>query len=373
MNTLIFDTKSMNVTVTDYTYNVIQHDMAVFQINQNRILNTIVRNLSGESDADYLYQHESYQSLIERIVDACINEFKQPSRSANVTRVKIENLYKEQFYAEKNQPIHGQSLRFTLSKQSVEQLYSISGIPKETLIGYPVSNSGEPCYKSVTKYLGRLFEAYSNLAIKDREKCLFADNFEIIETAISEQKCITVNILKQGEIKTLQIKPYKILADIFTEYYYLVGYSCEYPNGEFEIATFRLSRLNNPKKCRGDYLSQNEIFSLEQRLDDVSPAYIQNKAVEVKVIMTRTGEEKYFRILHNRPNAISKETLFDKGSDYIVEYTFFSSEFQIANYFHQFGADAVITKPHQLHDKQKEWFSQAAMTYEQKQLPSALR
>ena len=331
MNTLIFDTKSMNVTVTDYTYNVIQHDMAVFQINQNRILNTIVRNLSGESDADYLYQHESYQSLIERIVDACIK------------------------------------------KQSVEQLYSISGIPKETLIGYPVSNSGEPCYKSVTKYLGRLFEAYSNLAIKDREKCLFADNFEIIETAISEQKCITVNILKQGEIKTLQIKPYKILADIFTEYYYLVGYSCEYPNGEFEIATFRLSRLNNPKKCRGDYLSQNEIFSLEQRLDDVSPAYIQNKAVEVKVIMTRTGEEKYFRILHNRPNAISKETLFDKGSDYIVEYTFFSSEFQIANYFHQFGADAVITKPHQLHDKQKEWFSQAAMTYEQKQLPSALR
>ena len=174
MNTLFFDTKSMNVTVTDYTYNVIQHDMAVFQINQNRILNTIVRNLSGESGADYLYQHESYQSLIDKIVDACINEFKQPSRSANVTRVKIENLYKEQFYAEKNQPIHGQSLRFTLSKQSVEQLYSISGIPKETLIGYPVSNSGEPCYKSVTKYLGRLFEAYSNLTIKDREKCIFA-------------------------------------------------------------------------------------------------------------------------------------------------------------------------------------------------------
>ena len=321
MNTLFFDTKSMNVTVTDYTYNVIQHDMAVFQINQNRILNTIVRNLSGESGADYLYQHESYQSLIDKIVDACINEFKQPSRSANVTRVKIENLYKEQFYAEKNQPIHGQSLRFTLSKQSVEQLYSISGIPKETLIGYPVSNSGEPCYKSVTKYLGRLFEAYSNLTIKDREKCIFADNFEIIETAISEQKCITVNILKQGEIKTLQIKPYKILADIFTEYYYLVGYSCEYPNGEFEIATFRLSRLNNPKKCRGDYLSQNEIFSLEQRLDDVSPAYIQNKAVEVKVIMTRTGEEKYFRILHNRPNAISKEPLIDMNSEYTVKYT----------------------------------------------------
>ena len=118
----VFYQKSMNVTVTEFTFNVIQHDMAAFQINQNKILNTIVQNLSGESSADYLYQHESYQSLIERIVAACITEFKQPSRNANTARTKIENLYKEQFYAEKNQPIHGHSLRFTLSKQSVEQL-----------------------------------------------------------------------------------------------------------------------------------------------------------------------------------------------------------------------------------------------------------
>ena len=200
MNTLIFDQKSMNVTVTDFTYNVIQHDIPAFQSNQNKILNTIVQNLSGESSADYLYQHGSYQILIERIVAACIKEFKQPSRNANTARTKIENLYKEQFYAEKNQPIHGHSLRFTLSKQSVEQLYSIPGIPKETLIEYPVPCDGEPSYKSVTKYLGRLFEAYAKLAIKDREKCIFADNYEVIENAISERKCITVNIPRQDSI-----------------------------------------------------------------------------------------------------------------------------------------------------------------------------
>ena len=365
MNTMFFDTKSMNVTVTDFTYNVIQHDMAAFQINQNKILNIIVQNLSGKSDADYLYQHESYQNLIDTIVDACIKEFKQSSRSANNARAKIENLYKEQFYAEKNQPIHGQSLRFTLSKQSVEQLYSIPGIPKETLIGYPVTNSGEPCYKSVTKYLGRLFEAYSNLAIKDREKCLFAVNYEVIENAISNRKCITVTISAQDGIKTLQIKPYKILADIFTEYYYLVGYSCEQPNEEYKIATFRVSRLNNPKKSRGDYLTPSEEFALEQRLEDVSPAYLQNKAVMVKAIMTRAGEVKYSIILRNRPNAISKETLIDNNGEYKVKYTFFGSEFQIANYFHQFGADAVITEPRELHNEQKMWYYEAAQIYKQ--------
>ena len=81
--------------------------------------------------------------------------------------------------------------------------------------------------------------------------------------------------------------------------------------------------------------------------------------------MTRVGEDNYFKILRNRPNAINKETLRDKDSDYTVKYTFFGSEFQIANYFHQFGADAVITEPRELHDEQKEWFSKAALAYEQ--------
>ena len=136
MKASIFDSKSMNVTVTDFTYNVIQHDMAVFQFNQNRILNTIVQNLSGESSADYLFQNGAYQSLIEKIVDSCVNEFNQTAKNANAARTKIENLYKEQFYAQMNLPIHGHSMRFTLSKLSVERLYSISGIPKESLIGY---------------------------------------------------------------------------------------------------------------------------------------------------------------------------------------------------------------------------------------------
>ena len=168
MKASIFDSKSMNVTVTDFTYNVIQHDMAVFQFNQNRILNTIVQNLSGESSADYLFQNGAYQSLIEKIVDSCVNEFNQTAKNANAARTKIENLYKEQFYAQMNLPIHGHSMRFTLSKLSVERLYSISGIPKESLIGYPDSADNEPRYKSVTRYLGRLFEAYAKLDLKDR-------------------------------------------------------------------------------------------------------------------------------------------------------------------------------------------------------------
>ncbi len=39
--------------------------------------------------------------------------------------------------------------------------------------------------------------------------------------------------------------------------------------------------------------------------------------------------------------------------------------FSLGRHIHQFGADAVITEPRKLHDEQKEWFSKAALTYEQ--------
>ena len=59
------------------------------------------------------------------------------------------------------------------------------------------------------------------------------------------------------------------------------------------------------------------------------------------------------------------------NNEYKVEYTFFGSEFQIANYFQQFGADAIITDPEELHDKQKDWYDQAAKVYkESKNKPS---
>ena len=152
------------------------------------------------------------------------------------------------------------------------------------------------------------------------------------------------------------------MSDIYTEYYYLTGYSCNQPKGKYEIATFRLSRLNSPKKCRGDYLTQNEVFALDQKLQYISPAYLQNNAIEIEVIMTNDGEEKYFRILRNRPNVINKEPLIN-NNEYKVKYTFFGTEFQIANYFHQFGADAVIINPQALHDEQKKWYENASKAY----------
>ena len=365
MTDSFFMQKSMNVTLTDYTYNVIQHDMALFQINQNRILNTIVNNLSGESSADYLLQNKAYQSLIEKIVESCMKEFNQTANNAQATRKRIENLYKEQFYAEKNLPIHGQSMRFTLSKSSVERLYSIPGIPKESLIGYPESADNEPRYKSVTKYLGRLYEAYAKLDLKDREKCIFAENYQIIENAIAEKKCISVNIESGDSCKTLYIKPYGILSDMFTGYYYLVGFAREQSDEIFEISTFRISRLSNPKKCLEDYLSEREVFMLEQKLEQVSPAYLRNDAVEVQVIMTKIGENNFYNILRNRPKTIRKEPILPPSNPYTVKYTFFCTEFQVANYFHQFGADAVIVQPQALHDEQKDWYNQAAQVYHQ--------
>ena len=242
----------------------------------------------------------------------------------------------------------------------MEWLYYVPGIPKDTLIGYPDSDNKEPHYKSVTKYLGRLFESYAKLDPKDREKCIYANTYQIFENAISEQKCITANT---DSCVKLIIKPYAILSDVYTGYYYLVAYAHDESDEAFEISTFRLSRLHNPKTCRGNYLSDTEIYALQEKLKEVSPAYLRNDVVEIQVMMTKAGEEKYLRILHNRPEVKSKEPIILPDNNYTAKYTFYCTKFQITNYFHQFGADAVIIQPQSLHDEQKMWYLKAMQAY----------
>ena len=196
---------------------------------------------------------------------------------------------------------------------------------------------------------------------KDREKCIYADTYQVIENAIAEQKCITAST---DNCTKLMIKPYAILSDVYTGYYYLVAYACKEPAEEFEISTFRLSRLHNPKKCRGDYLSEKEIYTLQNKLKGSSPAYLCNDAVEIQVMMTKTGEEIFQKIIRNRPKLKDKEDIRIQNSAFSAKYTFFCTTFQAANYFHKFGADAVIVQPQSLHDEQKEWYYQAAKKYE---------
>ena len=93
MTTPVFYQKPMYVTVTEYTYNVIQHDIAVFQINNNKLLNTIVQNLCGESSADYLYQHESYQSFIETFAGGFIYKLAEAIYSATFGVLSVYMTY----------------------------------------------------------------------------------------------------------------------------------------------------------------------------------------------------------------------------------------------------------------------------------------
>lgn len=389
------------VTVTDHTFETIQHDISFFSseactLNQNKLLNLIIQNLGGFSDADFSFAfytgskrrngedslekaiREYYKKVSKEICGIAKEIIKNASDdkiqllqkrindlSAKQSKEVFETIYKEDFYAQKNKPMHGKQVRFTLTNKSIEKLMKTQGVPLHKLLGEKDNNEydNKTSYKTLVKYLGRLFEAYANLSINKREKVLFKHVYEQIEFSVQNKRCLSVTIDTPEGFKQLIIKPYDILLDNATGYNYLIGLSSFNPESDsFSPATFRINRLYNLSEYnQADSLNYNEVAIIQARLRKVSPAYFSTEAVDIKVLLNSSGLRKLNIILHGRPN-ITKSCSLENGW---YELTFFCTEFQAQTYFFKFGADAIITEPKSLKQKMQELFIQAAEEYKQ--------
>lgn len=362
------------------------------------ILNLIVTNLSGESNADFYYFGKNIHDEIENAIMVCHEEIVEKAKnavisatavqsakkrqiqdavgsfSAHSVRERIEYEYEKQFYAVQNKPVHGTTIRFTLSKKSVRKLYSLRGIPIEKLMGtlderlldtdrQPVDKN--LCYRTVTKYLSRLFEAYASLSIRERERVVFSDYYKLIESVIKNSKdqkvCLSAVVSVGNESKVLIIKPYSIMEDIYTGYCYLIGYARDaHSNEDFTIGSFRISRFVSVQEYKGIVpLSQTEIDQIRKRLENVSPAFIRSRAVDVKVKLNPRGQTLINTILHNRPRIKQIE----RNNDGTAIYTFYCTEFNAFNYFMPFGENAVIISPSSLKQRLYSEFVNAINAY----------
>ena len=207
MNDTVFYQRPQSVTIPLHAYDIICNDLDLFngdhlRLKLNTILNLIVLNLSGESQADFFNYGKNIHSEIENAISVCHKEILGEAKrlippassgdrgkaaykelgafSSHSIRERIEYEYEKQFYAIQNKPVHGKTIRFTLTKKSVRKLYSIRGIPIEKLIGITDEQTNNIdnalCYHTVAKYLSRLFEAYAELNVRDRERIVFSDN-----------------------------------------------------------------------------------------------------------------------------------------------------------------------------------------------------
>ena len=209
MKRVIYDQKPQTVTVSDYTYNVINHDIFFFgtdysPLNINKVLNLIVNNYSDKSDADFNIAFSKYHEFYDAV--------KGRKNDEEILQ-EVKKHFEKEFYRKQNLPVHGKRFRFTLTKKSVEKLVSINGIPKDKLIDLFEKPSENPEfeYKTVAKYLTRLFESYTKLPSSEREKILFAERYQMIEQVIKNKSKGLKTVINENT--WLHVKPYKILYD----------------------------------------------------------------------------------------------------------------------------------------------------------------
>lgn len=387
----VIETLAQTVTVTESTWNVLQHDIRFFdsyacRMNQNKLLNLIVENYSGSSAADFQYVRDRSGALngnmtefVRRCQKAIGEEVIAAARevlgdlpnnknrrlksrmkelSAEKVGSLIEKAYKKDFYEQKNMPIHGRQIRFTLKKSSVEKLLQVPDIPKDKLVDgsdFPTNVTG---YKKLVKYLGRLFEAYAQLSHNERERILFDTVYSTVQEAINQNKGLTLTI---EDYQTLLVKPYRILEDNATGYNYLVGYSA-LDNGQntYKPATFRMFRINNLHRKSSLSLSDAERQAVEERLKIVTPAYFGTDPINVRVRMNQTAMRKLNVILHGKPPVVEQR---DAGNGW-TELVFLCPAFQAKTYLFKFGADAVIVQPESLRREMEQLFVDAAKSYQ---------
>lgn len=349
--------KAQTVTVTDFTYNIIQHDIwffgtDYFPLNLNKVLNLIVKNYSDRSDADFRVAFSKYQEFYDAV---------KYRKADEALLDEIKKHFEKDFYLRQNMPVHGSRFRFTLTKNSVKKLDSVEGIPKEKLLDFTDESETKQKfrYKTVAKYLSRLFESYSKLPSSERERILFADTYNMIELVIGSKSKGLKTVIYENT--WLHVKPYKILYDVNTGYNYLVGYSsADQENDSYKIATFRMNRLRNLQEDNSvEPIGYKEKNMLDERLKEVSPAYISTNAKEITVRLNREGQYKINVIVRNRPK-IKQIKELENGQ---AEYTVYCTEFQAKNYFFQFGADAVVVEPKSLNELMKNEFQKAADKY----------
>lgn len=385
----MIESVAQTVTVTDSTHEVLQHDIGFFDsfacnMNQNKLLNLIVLNYSGSSAADFQFVRDSgkensesltnftrrCQQAISKDVIAAVREVGLPKEkerqlksrmdklSAEKTNRLIEEAFKKDFFEEKNKPIHGHQIRFTLCKKSVEKLLKVPDIPKEKLTGESESSPHNTGYKRLVKYLSRLFEAYAQLSLNERERILFDSVYRTVQEAVDKRKGLTMST---EDLQTLLVKPYEIMRDVVTGYTYLVGYSAlDDGQSAFKPATFRMFRIYNLHNERSLSLSDAERQAVENRLTMVSPAYFGADPIDVRVRMNQDAMRKFNYILHGKPSVVNRR---DSGEGW-TELDFRCPAFQAKTYFFKFGSDAVIIQPESLRREMQQTYIDAVKAYQ---------
>ena len=296
-------------------------------------------NLNGFLKELLLQYFDEYRETKERLLDTILSDlsaFSSISREdADAIADKIMNSYMRntEFKSERNAAI-----TLTVSGRSLDIMHSIENNMLSRV--------------SLSQYLNDFFSSYLSISRKDRERILFQDIFEELNTAIRKNSIIRFTSTSAPNV-IFTVQPYCIAASKEEQCNYLLCLD----NETGIPRSFRISRIR-ALYSSSDKFIPNESRKLEFREIARRSPQSTSKGIEAEVRLTEKGLQKFHFITKNRPDVLKKEenTLY-----------FNWPKTQLEEYFHRFGKEAVILSPDDCRESMRIFYKKAWEAYRKKE------
>ena len=306
-----------------------------YRETKERLLDTILSDLSAFSSIS----REDANAIADKIMNTYLRRperdivhFTQGTRSKRASLRSAGNAHSE-LKSERNAAI-----TLTVSGRSLNIMRSIE--------------SNMLTRVSLSQYLNDFFSSYLSISRKDRERILFQDIFEELNTAIRKNSIIRFTSTSAPKV-IFTVQPYCIAASKEEQCNYLLCLD----NETGIPRSFRISRI------RALYSSSDKFIPNESRkleLQEIARRSPQStsKGIEAEVRLTEKGLQKFHFITKNRPDVLKKEgnTLY-----------FNWPKTQLEEYFHRFGKEAVILEPDECRESMRFFYKKAWEAYRKKE------
>ena len=203
---------------------------------------------------------------------------------------------------------------------------------------------------SLSQYFKELFASYLSVSRGERERIVFCDVFEELETAISEHTVITFSTSTSEDSIVFEVEPYMLATSKEEQHHYLLCFD----SAKQHTRSFRVSRLSQLFRTTRRFYPDAQIM---QELQDVARRNPQSATlnIDAKVRMTERGKKMFNMITKGRPELLRKE-----GNFYYFNWPAQSLE----EYFRRFGKDGVIVEPLRSHDMVQVFYERGLAAYQ---------
>lgn len=300
------------VMLSYYTYSTILNDIDAFRFyknngdtNKNKFINKLITNY-----------YETINLNIKKLEDNLLLLLKTIKNKEELVNdiLKIKERNEESDYKKEYE------LTFISTKESKDALVDI----EYSNYSYIFTMSG---------YLRKLFNEYAKLNQDERERIIFKNEIDLINTAIKNNKKIFFKVItkKDEEIteEKHEVSPLGIFNSKDRQFAYLIYYTSTTYNviNLYKLVDLRISRSFK------DESSSSLKEKINNDLDKNDPQFINSPIIKCKIKLTNKGKKMFTKIFINRPKVIKIE-------DDI--YYFETSINQLFQYFSRFGNEALV-------------------------------